>query len=266
MNKSASHQIFYFSGTGNSLWSAKKIAEIIKGHDPAATCELHNMGSAVKSEKLIIEAQAVIIVFPSYAYDLPLAVRRFVKKAVFITPYIASFVTFGSSPMGTLGAMRRILRKKGVEKLFFGRIAAVENYLALFGPPKPAVLERRLVLQKEASEEAGRAVVERRVNRVHMFTPLSSMVAFLFYCGTKIFYKRYRLGKNCNGCGVCEKICPVSAIVMKEGRPVFTKQCEHCQGCVNLCPLRAIRFGRVKHGTPGYRHPEIALQELSDRR
>ena len=259
-------KIYFFSGTGNNLWSAKKIAQLIEAHDPENFCELHNIGSVMKNEDLIsdltIEAEAVVIVFPSYAYGLPLVVRRFVEKAVFKTPYIASFVSFGSSPMGTLGAMKRILKTKGVEKLFFGRIPAVENYLAMFGPPKPATVAHRVFLQKEATEEAARAVIERRVNKVNTFTPFSSFVTFLLYCGLKIFYKHYRLGKDCNGCGTCEKICPVSAIVMKDGRPVFTEKCEHCQGCINLCPLRAIQFGRVKHGTPGYCHPEIELQDL----
>ena len=225
-------------------------------------CELHNIGSVMKNENLIIEAQAVVIVFPSYAYGLPLVVRRFVKKAVFKTSYIASFVSYGSSPMGTLGSMRRILKKKGVEKLFFGRIPAVENYLALFGAPKPAIIAHRVFLQKEATEEAGRAVIERRVNKVNTFVPFSSLVSLLFYWGLKVFYKHYRLGKDCNGCGICEKICPVFAIVMKDGQPLFTEKCEHCQACVNLCPFRAIQFGRVKHGTPGYCHPGIDIQDL----
>jgi ferredoxin len=90
----------------------------------------------------------------------------------------------------------------------------------------------------------------------------------------KIFYKYYRLSKDCNGCGICEKTCPVSAIVMKDlpdhfqtsgqaRQPLFSKKCEHCQGCVNMCPLRAIQFGRVKFGTPGYRHPKININDLA---
>jgi ferredoxin len=250
-------KIYHFSGTGNSLWSAKEIARLI-----GTPCELYNIGSEAQKDEIIIEAEAVIFVFPSYAYGLPLIVRRFAQIAEFRTQYVASFVTYGSSPGGTLAVMRRILKKKGIAKLFFGRIPAVENYLAIFGPPKEKKLCRRVLMQKKATEEAVRAVLERRENKVNTFRPLSSFIALLFSFGVKIFYKYYRVGSECNGCGACRKICPVCAIVMKNGQPQFTEKCEHCQGCVDMCPLRAIQFGRVKFNTPGYRHPEIDFIDL----
>jgi len=249
-------KIYYFSGTGNSLWSAKKIAQITGG-------ELYAIGVEARKDEITIEADAVVIVFPSYAYGLPLAVRRFAKNALFKTPYVAALVTYGSSPRGTLGELRRILKKKGIAKMFFGRIPAVENYLALFGPPKTQTVERRVLAQENATEEAARCIIERRENRVNTFCPFSAFVSWLFSRGVKIFYRHYRLSGDCNGCGVCAKICPIAAIDMRDGKPLFTPRCEHCQGCVDMCPPRAIRFGRVKWGSPGYRHPQIAIAELS---
>jgi ferredoxin/flavodoxin len=250
-------KIYYFSGTGNSLWSAKRIRQIVGG-------ELLNIGAEAQQIKneLIIEADAVVIVFPSYAYGLPLMVRRFVKTAVFKTPYLAALVTYGSSPGGTLGGLRRILKKKGIAKMFFGRIPAVENYLALFGPPKAEALLSRVLMQEKATEEAARCIIERQENRVSTFCPFSALISWLFSLGVKLFYRHYRLSGDCNGCGVCAKICPASAILMRDKRPLFTSRCEHCQGCVNICPLRAIRFWRVKWGSPGYCHPQIAMNEL----
>jgi ferredoxin len=250
-------KIYYFSGTGNSLWSAKEIARIAGG-------ELFNIGAEARQIKkaIMIEADAVVIVFPSYAYGLPLMVRRFVKAAAFKTPYLAALVTYGSSPGGTLGALRRLLKGKGIAKMFFGRIPAVENYLAMFGPPNAQTLERRVLAQEKATAEAARCIVERRENRVSTFCPFSAFVSWLFSRGVKLFYRHYRVSADCNGCGVCAQICPAAAIVMRDSRPLFTPQCEHCQGCVDICPLRAIRFGRVQWGSPGYRHPGIAISEL----
>jgi len=254
-------KIYYFSATGNSLWSAKKIAEIIE-EQGGSPCKLYNIGTEINNQNAIIEADAVIFVFPSYGYGLPLVVRRFVKNAVFKTPYVASLVTFGSSPRGTLGGLMRILKKKGILKMFFARIPSVENYLVMFGTPDVKTIERRCAMQEKATKEAASSIKERRVNSVCTFAPFSVFVSWLFSLGIKIFYKYYRVSDTCNGCSICEKVCPAGVITMSENRPVFSSACEHCQACVNLCPLRAIQFGRVKFGTPGYCHPEIDINEL----
>ena len=250
-------KIYYFSGTGNTLWSAKKIAQIIGGE-----CELCNIGIEAQKSGLIIEADAVILLFPSYAYGLPLIVRDFAKRAEFKTSYIAALVTYGSSPGGSLAQMSRILRKKKNEVFFFSRIPAVENYAAIFGAPTARTVEKRTAMQREATEAAARGVIERRSNRVNTFRPFSSLVSLLFSIGVKIFYRRFRVSDKCNGCGICEKLCPVSAVVIQGNRPVFSEKCEHCQGCLSLCPQRAIHFGRVGPDTPCYHHPEISVNDL----
>jgi len=255
-------KIFYFSGTGNSLWSAKRVEQIIKEKNSQEKCELINLGVEAQKSDVVIEADAVVFVFPSYAYGLPLVVRRFAKNAVFKTSYMASLVTYGSSPRGTLGGLRRILKKKGIAKLFFARIPAVENYIAIFGTPSQKSIDKRTAMQEKATKEAALSIVERHENKVSLFCPFSAFVSWLFSFGVKVFYKQYRVSNGCNGCATCEKTCPVSAIVMKGGKPSFTNKCEHCQGCLNLCPLRAISFGRVKFGSIGYRHPQVAIGEF----
>ena len=251
-------KIYYFSGTGNTLWSARRIAAFIGGE-----CELFNIGVEAQKNEIILEAEAVVLLFPSYAYGLPLIVSRFAKKAVFKTAYVAAFVTYGSNPGGTLAAMRRILKTKNIGAAFFGRIPSVENYTVLFGPPKAAAIEIRTEMQRKATEEAAGNIISRRTNRVNTFRPFSVLIYMLFLAGIKIFYRHFRVSNACNGCGVCESICPVSAVAMRENRPVFSEKCEHCQGCVNICPQRAIHFGRVNSRTPVYHHPEISIGDLT---
>jgi len=250
-------KIYYFSGTGNSLWSAKRIAHII-----GESCELHNIGVEVEKDEIIIEALAVIVVYPSYAYGLPIIVRRFAKKAVFKTPYLAAFVTYGSDPGGTQAQLLRILKKKNIGSLYFGKIPAMENYISIFGPPNEKNISKRVSIQEKATEKSAHYVIERQTNKINPFRPLSAFISFLFSLGVKIFYKHYKVSDKCNGCGTCEKVCPVGAITMKEKRPVFSGKCEHCVACIDICPLRAIQFGRAKFGTRGYCHPDISITEL----
>ena len=251
-------KICYFSATGNSLWSAKKIAERIGGE-----CEFINIGVEAQKDALLLEADAVLLFFPAYAYGPPLIVKNFLKRAIIKASYFAAFVTFGTSPGGALAVVSRIVRRKEIKSFYFGRIPSVENYIAIFGPQKPKTIERRLELQRNATDEAVRCVMARKTNSINTFRPLSAFVFLLFSLGAKIFYKWYKVSGDCNGCGICEKFCPVSAITIKDKQPRFSGKCEHCQGCLNWCPKRAIQFGRFKFHIPGYHHPEISIADIT---
>ncbi len=228
-------------------------------------CELHNISIEAEKDEIIIEAQAVIIVYPSYAYGLPLIVRRFVEAAVFKTQYLAAFVTYGSDPGGSQAELYRLLKKKKISSLYFGEIPAMENYIPFFGPPKEEQIAKRAAMQEEATGKAAHCVIERRTNNVFPFHPLSLIISFLFSLGVRIFYRHYKVSGKCNGCGVCEKVCPAAAIKMKEKRPVFSAKCENCVACIDICPSRAIQFGRARFNTRGYCHPDISISELGRR-
>jgi MinD superfamily P-loop ATPase len=74
--------------------------------------------------------------------------------------------------------------------------------------------------------------------------------------------KKYWVDQNCNGCGICEQVCPVKNIVMNNGRPSWTHSCEACLACLHWCPQTAIQYGKVpaKHGR--YHNPEVSIREI----
>jgi ferredoxin len=250
-------KIYYFSGTGNTLWSAKKIAELLGGE-----CELFNISAEMRQPLQIIEADKMIVLFPSYAYQSPLLVCRFLQRSDIRSPYVAALVTFGSDPGGALAEIQRILRRKNTRFSFFGKIPSVENYIPIFGPPSEQKKEKRLAMQRDATEKIVQAIREQKTNRVWAVRPLSIFVSSLFRFATPLFVKSFKVGAECNGCGICERICPAANITMKEHKPVFAPQCEHCQACLNWCPRRAIRYMRLKPNTPRYHHPEVKVSEL----
>ena len=69
-------EIYYFSGTGNSLVVARDIAEKTK-------TRLISIPTVVDQERIKTDADCIGIVFPSYLahlYGIPLVVEKFVKK------------------------------------------------------------------------------------------------------------------------------------------------------------------------------------------
>jgi ferredoxin len=268
-------RIYYFSGTGNTLWSAKRIAEALdsKGETPDS-CEIFSIAAEMATgtdgghggsiQPICIKADRVVLLFPSYAYQTPLLVRNFLLRAEINAPYIAALVTYGTNPKGTLSEVCRILRRKNIVVSFFGSIPCVENYIPIFGPQPQKTIEQRLALQKQSTYEIAAAIRAGNTSpRPHcIFRPFSMFVSSLFRTAKPLMARGYKVSGLCNNCGLCVKLCPVNAVIPGKAGPEISGRCEQCQACLNWCPQRAIAFGRMKKNTPRYHHPEVAAQEL----
>lgn len=47
---------------------------------------------------------------------------------------------------------------------------------------------------------------------------------------------------KCNGCGVCEELCPTKNLKVVEGKAIKADKCTMCYRCVNKCPNKAITY------------------------
>jgi ferredoxin len=249
-------KIYYFSGTGNTYWSAKRIAERI------GDAVVVPVSREIKQPAVRVEADAAVFMFPAYAYGIPGMARRFLEQAEIHAEYLAALVSYGSSPGGALAEVSRVLSRKKLTLNYAGSIPSVENYIPIFGAPAALLREKRLALQTAATEAAAAAIVSRASNRVPAFRPFSSFVSALFRSACSKMVRSFRVTAACNACGFCAGICPAGAITMTEEGPVFQKNCEQCQACLNFCPNRAISFGRMRPDTERYHHPEVAVGEL----
>ncbi|GHV80533.1 4Fe-4S ferredoxin [Spirochaetia bacterium] len=250
------NKVYYFSGTGNTYWSAKKLAERI------GDAALVSISREIKQPGIHVEADAAVFLFPAYAYGMPTMVRRFLERAEIRAGYLAALVSYGTSPGGALAEAHRVLGRKKLTLNYAGRIPAVENYIPIFGAQNAELRTRRLALQTAATEQAAAAIVSRANNRVLTFQPFASFVSALFRAAHPGMNRLFRVTAACNACGLCARICPAGAITMTPERPVFQKRCEQCQACLNFCPRSAINFGRLRADAERYHHPEVAAGEL----
>ena len=101
--------IYVFSGTGNSLAAAKKIAEELEN------CEIRLMRKALDgSSPSLPPCDTIGFVFPCFAWGMPNMVCDFIKSGGFNKDaYFFTVVTCGSSIGGSASAIDALLREKG---------------------------------------------------------------------------------------------------------------------------------------------------------
>jgi len=71
-----STEIYYFSGTGNSLYVAKELQKRI------SETKLIPIVSLLNIDVIKTNAETVGFVFPVHALTIPIAVKRFIKKLI----------------------------------------------------------------------------------------------------------------------------------------------------------------------------------------
>ncbi|MDE6733478.1 MAG: EFR1 family ferrodoxin [Oscillospiraceae bacterium] len=241
-------KIFCFSGTGNSLYAARKIAAEIDA-------EVCNMRTPADCDDDVIG-----FVFPTYFWGLPRSVDSFLDNLVITnkSAYIFSVTVYGGFSSGVNGAVDKLLKKQGLKLSYGAKVRMVENYLPGFKVNDSDELWKR-------SDSALDAIILDLKNRVR-----KSAGAYTVF--NKIAQKAYPANNGncaenftvngCKSCGLCEKVCPNGNITLENGAPKFGGKCDLCLGCLNVCPADAIDFGKSTRGKKRYKNRRITAQEL----
>jgi formate hydrogenlyase subunit 6/NADH:ubiquinone oxidoreductase subunit I len=248
--------IFWFSGTGNSLYAAKRLAG---GLGNTLLIQMINYPQPVGGKGI-----KVGFVFPSYYGNLPRAVLMFIKELKILPEtYTFAVVTGGGAKTGSIVKLKSALKEKGL-KLNYGRgLYMGGNYVVKYNPADPEKMKKTLDkadkhLQKYTSD------ISNGVISVKAFP----ITANNLYKNIEALDAAFTVSSVCTGCCLCERLCPVSNICCSVSADTETKKpewlhhCEHCMACISWCPIRAINYGDRTHSRRRYRNPWIKVEEL----
>jgi len=259
--------IYYFTGTGNSLAAAKKIA------GPLGDCDIVPVASFADSTGPVVpDAERVGLVCPVYFAGLPAMAATFAERLdLAAADYVFSVVTHGGG--GGAAALRQldgILRDKAGRGLDAGfAVSMPGNYILMYASPAGEKRDRLLdAADAELDTIAGRIGRGERVNLPN--SPVARLIRALMYPRFRSHLhendRKFTVSDRCTSCGACAAVCPAGNIDMVDGRPAWNHRCELCCGCIHLCPAEAIQAGSRTEGRQRYRNPSVEIAELERQR
>lgn len=255
--------IFYYTGTGNSLWVARRIAELL---GRAELCAI----SAWKGNGSTFESETLGLIFPVYIWGVPAPVLRFIEALKGArSQYVFAVAVNGGQVSNTLVQLHRAMAVHGLQLSSGFQITMPSNYIPWGGPGPKKEQYRRF---HEAQEKISRIAHVIRNGQCLPVEKGPLWQRILFTAIYRMTFPRvpamdrpFNADDRCNGCGVCLKVCPCGNITISEGRPVWNHQCEQCFACLQWCPQEAIQYGRRTVNFERYHHPEVELKDILKR-
>ncbi len=256
-------KIMYFSGTGNTRYLCDCFAETIREKgidvDICDISEYYGREHTVVSFKSIDRDCLYVFAFPVYAYGPPGIFLRFLKDKL---PYgegaeAVVMINAGENFGAAIDIASARLSKRGYNVISSVSVFMPQNYIPILKTPEESkanvMIERGKYEIRAFAERLAEGIYQKGKQAYRIIIPFLRVIYFFFInFGNHIFSITLRAGKGCNGCGVCERICPLMNIEMRDGKPVIGKRCEMCVRCVNYCPKDTLNVGLSK-GRARYR-------------
>jgi len=123
--------IYYYTGTGNSLWTARKLASVLEETQciPLKRCT---------DEKVVCASDRIGLVFPVHIWGVPPPVVEFIRRLnVDPTQYLFAMAVNAGQPAATLIQLQSILREKQLHLSSGFSIDLPSNYIPWGGAPAP---------------------------------------------------------------------------------------------------------------------------------
>ena len=255
-------RIYYYTGTGNSLWVARMIARDLEN---VAIVSLADWEEGVE----LIDSPIIGLVFPVHIWGVPRRMVRFARALKGLQPkYVFAVAVNGGQVSATLVQLKRILDEGGMALSSGFAVTLPSNYIPWGGPG--SILEQERLFQSALPKISGIAafVGNLRAGPVEK-GPLWQRLLFstiykLSFGRVPGWDKDFWVDEKCNQCATCVKVCPTHNIEMTgpDERPVWMHRCEQCFACLQWCPREAIQYGPKTPKYERYHHPKVRLQDV----
>ncbi len=248
------YSIFYFSGTGNAKQIVIWFSEFINKKN--IICDIFDIAKTdVRKLEKFESNTTIVFISPIHGFNFPKITLKFISnfpkgknKVVLMNTRagmkIGNFVTPGLTGIAFMVSSLMLIIKgyKIIGQIPFDMPS---NWISIH----PALNEKTVTYLNKVNYNR----VEKHANKLLSgkkdFIACRDLIQDIliapislgyYIVGRFIIAKSFYASVECDNCRLCEKSCPVSAIIQVEERPYWTFKCESCMRCMNYCPKKAI--------------------------
>lgn len=258
--------LFYYSGTGNTLHVAREIQKRVSNTKLIPTVSL------LDKDKFECKCDSAGILFPINAFSIPRVVEDLLKKADFSKCSYVFALSTRLCAKSVFEKIEGILKKNNSFLNGEFSVETPENYLKVFPIPD----EKEIKRMEEKLQRELDGICEKIKDQKDYFQrdkgalrvvskTLFPIVRFLYNKTNYFnFENKFFVDDKCISCGTCEKICLSGKIILKEGKPFWQKEveCYKCLACINFCPAQAIQNGKKTSDKGRYTNPFITAEDI----
>jgi ferredoxin len=254
-----SKKIFYFTGTGNTLKLAKDLASHL---DDAKLVRI-----SYDMEFDQTDCDVAGIASPVYCFGQPNIIVNFLKKVKFAdTTYIFGLSSYGALLTSSGRRLKTILKARGYTLNASFAIQMPGNATTVYDVPKAEKREAMYAKEKVRIPEIAEIVKNKSAygidTNLGILGRLMSTATAPMMSKINLSDKSFFVDENCDGCGICAKICPVGNIKMTDKKPQWQHKCECCMACFHWCPKASIQGSAKTKIRSRYHHSDISINEM----
>ncbi len=243
---------FFMTGTGNSYKVAKWFLEAT---DKIAT-ELHQIREA-PTDICIDNSTLLVFSYPTHGFTAPWLMIKHIFRLpkgkgnhAVLLPTRAGTRIWGLSLPGMEGTagylIAFLLWVRGYKVKGVSGIDMPSNWTAvhwgLSAVNVKAITDKAEIKVKRIAQE-----ILSEHCCYNGFIPLIigiilARISFMYLIIAQlVLSKLFFASDKCNGCSLCQRICPKRSIIMSGNKPYWSYTCDSCMACMNYCPQQAIQ-------------------------
>lgn len=251
--------IYYFTGTGNSLYIAREVACYL------GDCEVVPMIKLVNEDNIECNYDRVGVVFPLYYGGLPKIVAEFMNKLrVKESTYVFAISTKGGTEGIAMKQIDSVLKKQNNKLSSSHYVTMPDSYIKIYKIKDDEYNKKLIEKEKRILIRELTYVKENKFRHIkkgfyyYIISPIyKNFIRKVNFKDQKIYADR-----SCTKCGLCQKICPVDNIYLVNGLPSWKHQCQQCMACIQACPKKSINIGKKTINRKRYINPYVHVNDI----